>query len=391
LKSEHHNLSRSYRVALGKFLSRDASSSLEVARGFGSRALAAGLLTLDLARLHEHTLVCDILPKVSPRKRAGVIRKAGTFFAVAITPIEKTQRSAQVASAQLKRFIETLSRRTVELAASNLELNLEITQRLAAEKELENSKLHSLKLLHESNRMQQQMRHLSRQIISAHEDERKKISRELHDVIAQVLTGINVRLAVLKKDAASNSKGLAGNIDRTQRLVEKSVDLVHQFARELRPAVLDDLGLIPAMHSYLKVFTARTGVRSKLIAFPGVEQIDSNRKTVLFRVAQEALVNVSRHARATNVEVRFRKLTGGVGLRIRDDGKSFDVRKVFSADNRRRLGLLGMRERVEMVGGTFSIASAPATGTIVDVQIPLSNTPGVAAVSANKLVQNTDL
>ncbi len=93
------------------------------------------------------------------------------------------------------------------------------------------------------------------------------ISRELHDVIAQTLTGINVRLAALKKESTLNNKDLQRNIASTQRLVEKSVDIVHRFARELRPAVLDDLGLIPALHSFMKDFTKRTGVRVSLTAF----------------------------------------------------------------------------------------------------------------------------
>src|SRR5208283_4275301 len=98
----------------------------------------------------------------------------------------------------------------------------------------------------------------------------------------------NVRLAALKKEAALNTKGLDRNIARTQRLVEKSVNIVHQFARELRPAVLDDLGLIPALHSFMKSFTARTGVRARLTAYAAVEQVDPAKRTVLFRVAQEA-------------------------------------------------------------------------------------------------------
>ena len=148
-----------------------------------------------------------------------------------------------------------LSQRTVELAASNLELQLEIAQRKAAEAALKKSEHHYSQLLEQSDRLQEQLRQLSRQILSAQEEERKEISRELHDVIAQTLTGINVRLAALNKEAAINTKGLDRNIARTQRLVEKSVDIVHQFARELRPAVLDDLGLIPALHSFMKNFT----------------------------------------------------------------------------------------------------------------------------------------
>ena len=222
--------------------------------------------------------------------------------------------------------------------------------------------------------MQEQLRRLSRQILSAQEEERKEISRELHDVIAQTLTGINVRLAALKKEAALNTKGLDRNIARTQRLVEKSVDIVHQFARELRPAVLDDLGLIPALHSFLKNFTARTGVRAHLTAFAGVEQLDTVRRTVLFRVAQEALTNVARHAQASRVEVSIQKLPDCICMKIKDDGKSFEVERVLHGKGSKRLGLLGMRERLEMVGGRFDVESAPGKGTAITAQIPPGGT-----------------
>ena len=129
-------------------------------------------------------------------------------------------------------------------------------------------------LLEKSERLQEQLRRLSRQVLSAQEEERKEISRELHDVIAQTLTGINVRLAALKKEASLNTSGLDRNIARTQRLVEKSVDIVHRFARELRPAVLDDLGLIPALQSFMKNFGARTGLFAQLTAFAAVENLD---------------------------------------------------------------------------------------------------------------------
>jgi signal transduction histidine kinase len=214
---------------------------------------------------------------------------------------------------------------------------------------------------------------LSRQILSAQEDERKKISRELHDVIAQTLTGINVRLAALKKEAAINTKGLDRNIARTQRLVEKSVNIVHQFARELRPAVLDDLGLIPALHTFMKHFTARTGVRTRLTAFAGIEQLDISRRTVLYRVAQEALTNVGRHAQASQAQVKIQKLDGAVCMRIKDNGKGFQAKRLSHGKRNKRLGLLGMSERVEMVNGNFAVESAPGKGTIIQAKIPLAN------------------
>jgi signal transduction histidine kinase len=217
------------------------------------------------------------------------------------------------------------------------------------------------------------LRHLSRQILSAQEDERKKISRELHDVIAQTLTGINVRLAALKKEAGTNTKGLDRNIALTQRLVEKSVNIVHEFARELRPAVLDDLGLIPALHSFVKLFSKRTHIHVHLKVFAGVEQLDAARRTVLFRVAQEALTNVSRHAKASRVEVGIQRLADGICMKIKDNGKSFEVEGMLPSRGRKHLGLLGMRERLEMVGGHFHIESAPGKGTTITALLPPGN------------------
>jgi len=371
MKRQVVKLSRRYKAALRRHLNSGRPAGLESARGLGSQALAAGLQTLDLAKLHEQTLVAEVLPGCPAGKRGALIKKAGIFFAVAITPIEKTHRTVQEATLNLKRFVETLSRRTVELAASNQELNREIIHRKAVEEALKKSERHYSQLLEKSDHLQAQLRRLSRQILSAQEEERKEISRELHDVIAQTLTGINVRLAALAKAAAINTKGLDRNIARTQRLVEKSVNIVHQFARELRPAVLDDLGLIPALHSFMKSFTARTGVHTRLTAFAGVERLETTRRTVLFRVAQEAINNVARHAKASRVEVSIQKLPNGICMKIGDNGRSFNVERALHVNGGKRLGLLGMRERLEMVGGNFGIESAPGKGTTIIAQIPL--------------------
>jgi signal transduction histidine kinase len=238
------------------------------------------------------------------------------------------------------------------------------------EEALKKSEHHYSKLLVDSERLQEQLRQLSRQILLAQEDERKRISRELHDVIAQTLTGINVRLAALKKEAALHTRHLARDIASTQRLVEKSVNIVHEFARELRPAVLDDLGLIPALHSFVKLFSKRTHLHVHLKAFAGVEKLDIAKRTILYRVAQEALNNVSRHAHASHAEVSIEKLPDSIGMKIHDNGKSFQVERVLYSKGSQRLGLLGMRERVEMVGGTFCVESAPGKGTTIQVEIP---------------------
>jgi signal transduction histidine kinase len=220
--------------------------------------------------------------------------------------------------------------------------------------------------------MQEQLRHLSRQVLQAQEDERKRISCELHDVIAQTLTRINIRMATLKKGAALSLEGFERDIELTQTLVEKSVSIVHQFARELRPAVLDDLGLIPALHSFLKNFTTQTGVHAHLTAFAALEELDTPRRTIVYRMAQEALTDVSRHAQASRVEVTICKRADGICMKINDNGKSFNVEQLLQGKGGKRLGLLGMRERLEMVGGRFEKTSSPGQGTTVTAEMPLA-------------------
>jgi PAS domain S-box-containing protein len=266
---------------------------------------------------------------------------------------------------------EEAQRRMEALAKANQEMKAEIARRRVVEASLKQSEQHQTILLERSWQMQEQLRQLSRQVLMAQEDERKRISRELHDVIAQTLTGINVRLATLKKEAALNTKGLDGNIAKTQELVEHSVEIVHQFARELRPAVLDDLGLIPALRTFMETFTAETGVRAEVTAFAGVEQLNTSGRTVLFRIAQEALANVAKHARASRVKVDIEKLTAGIRMKVHDNGKSFNAEASMAANRGKRLGLLGMRERLEMIGGSFAIESAPGSGTTVIANIPL--------------------
>src|ERR1019366_3119313 len=140
-------------------------------------------------------------------------------------------------------------------------------RRQTVEKVLQKSEQDQRQMLKQSRQMQQQLRHVSHHILNAQEEERKRISRELHDEIAQALVGINVHLATLTREVAGDPEGLDQKIARTQRLVEKSVELVHQFARELRPMALDDLGLIPALHAFMKEFTKRTGIHVHFTTF----------------------------------------------------------------------------------------------------------------------------
>ncbi len=223
-------------------------------------------------------------------------------------------------------------------------------------------------LLAKSRLRQEELRQLSRQLLSAQEAERRKISRELH-LIAQTLTDVHGRLAPLPQENAVGGKSWPRQLAGAQRLVQQSVDTVHRLARELRPSVLDDLGLIPALEALLAGSMKNAGVLVTLKAPAGLDIPDRNRRTVLYRVAEEALRNVVRHARATRAVVRIQKLTGRIRMEITDDGGGFPVNGNSGAPTHLGLGLLGMRERVTMIGGTFHIESAPGK-TTVRVELP---------------------
>jgi signal transduction histidine kinase len=372
-KHKSNLLARGYRAALRRYTVQGSAASLNPAMRLGHQAVVLGLETLDLALIHEEALIVQTLPIHSSVVRDRIIRRAGTFFAEAILPLEETHRSAMEANVELSRLNQALSRRSVDLVSSNRRLKREIARRRVVEKNLRQSKHHSIQLLGQSRRMQEQLRLLSRGILSAQEEERKRISRELHDVIGQILTSINVRLAVLKTEATVNTKGLTKSIAHTQRLLEKSVNVVRRFAYNLRPSLLDDLGLVPCLESFLTRFMKETGVRMSLMAFAGLERLSSVKRTTLYRVVQEALTNITRHAQASRGEVIVKRLANDVHMQIKDNGRSFDVERVLRSKRSRHLGLLGMRERVEMVGGKFAVESAPGKGTTINVQIPFNN------------------
>ncbi|MFZ2657018.1 MAG: ATP-binding protein [Victivallales bacterium] len=264
------------------------------------------------------------------------------------------------------------------LYAAKMRMQRETLRRKTTEEALRKSQFHYGQLLAESRLMQEQMRHLSRQILMAQEEERKHISRELHDDISQILTSINIRLDTLKMEVSTNSGNLKKKISKTQCLVEKSVAAVHRFACELRPAMLDDLGLVPALLAFMKEFGKRTGLQIRFTALTAdrIEKLDNIKRTVLYRVAQEALTNVTKHAKATQAKVSLKIQSDAICMTISDNGKSFDVNRALSLRRGARLGVLGMRERAEMVGGTFEIASEKGRGTTVRVQIPLFNDNG---------------
>lgn len=377
MKSKLSRFSIRYRAGLSGYLR--GNSDLKPAHALGSQAVALRLEMLEIARIHEDALDAQgdfaqwIGSAPGMQTRAGLVKKAGLFFAEVILPIEGKHRGAREAATRLSDLAQTLSKRTLELALSEQKLKKEIARRSHIETALKKSERHYIGLLAESGLLHDQLRHLSRQILSAQEEERKRISRELHDRIAASLTGINPSLTTLRKEITGNNQALGRKLACTQRLIQNSVDVIHAFARDLRPTALDDLGLIPALHSLTKNFLKQTGIRVHLKVFSAVEELDSAKRTVLFRVTQEALMNVVKHARASEVEVNISKRGDTAALSIHDNGRSFQVERLLRNHENKRLGLIGMRERVEMVGGSFRVQSVRGQGTTVHASIPIQN------------------
>jgi len=228
MKQNLIGLSQQYVTALRKNLKQESRASLKPALKLGHQAVALGLETLELAWIHEQALTTL---KLSSSKN-GVIKRAKIFFTEALTPIMETHRAARQNNGHLSRLKEKLDQRTEELAVSNRQLQRGIVRRKVMEDAAEKNGKHHNKCLKESLQLQKRLRQLTHRVLAVQENDRKSISRELQDEIAQTLLGINVRLLSLKQEARRSTKGFKNEIASTQRLVVKSAKSVRRVARE---------------------------------------------------------------------------------------------------------------------------------------------------------------
>jgi signal transduction histidine kinase len=232
MKANLARLSQRYEAALRKHLNAGPRGSLNPALSLGHQSVRLGLETLGLARIHQLAVATLDLSLGTNRQ----IKAAEVFFTEALAPIVETHRAARQNKLDLNRLNETLIQRNAELASSSRQLRRGIARRETVEAALKRSGEHYAKLLTESLRLQEHLRRLTHQVLTAQENERKNMSRQLQDEVVQSLLGINVRLLSLKRDAKRNSKGLKKEISSTQRLVAKSARSVRKGARDFRNA-----------------------------------------------------------------------------------------------------------------------------------------------------------
>lgn len=232
----------------------------------------------------------------------------------------------------------------------------DITEQRRAEEELASSR--------------EQLRNLSVYLQSVREKESTRIAREIHDELGQSLSALQMDLVWLGSRLTEGDQSLKGKIQRMRRLVDTTIDSVHRISTELRPILLDDLGLTAAMEWQVQEFQTRTGVQCEAVLACQDMSIEKDLATTIFRIFQETLTNIARHAEATLVRVRLGHKSDELSLDVSDNGRGITVKQVRDPKS---FGIVGIRERVNLWGGTVTITGKPQKGTILKVRIPLRN------------------
>jgi len=265
------------------------------------------------------------------------------------------EREKENALTKAKELLELrVEQRTAVLTRVNHELRTEIAERERAEQQLKTSL--------------DQLRALAARLQSIREEERTSISREIHDELGQACTAIKMDLALIGRKLTKKQAQLRSKVDAAMQLVDSMIVTLRRIASELRPRTLDDLGLSAALESHAQEFESRTGIRCSVTLPQEALHLDADRSTAIFRIFQESLTNVARHAHATRVEALLEVKSDRIIFQVIDNGSGFDPAE---AKARRSLGLVGMQERALLLNGDLKIESAPGAGTTLTLTIPL--------------------
>ena len=228
--------------------------------------------------------------------------------------------------------------------------------------------LHMRRLERQSEDARSELRELSHQVVRVQEQERKMISRELHDEVGQMLTGLRMELGNLDGPHAQRDPAFYQRLLETKRIAEQSLRSIRDISMVLRPSMLDDLGLEPALKWQARQFTRHAGVPVKLTITGGVDSFSDELRTCIYRVVQEALTNAGRHAHAKTIRLTVAGGAENITVAIDDDGVGF----IREMPRKRGLGLLGMEERVRELNGTIDIKSQPGSGTRIRISFPVT-------------------
>jgi signal transduction histidine kinase len=255
---------------------------------------------------------------------------------------------------------------TVLLAFVVARLSLQYSESLEREKNLQ---------FDEAVRARKDQEQLSARLFEIEEDGKKKLSRELHDEIGQSLAILQIEISNALAAADKPTGVVKERLRRARDLAEKTVQTIRNIALLLRPALLDDLGLVPALQWQLEEFIRRSGIDCEFSAENMDDMLPDSVKTCVYRVVQEALHNCEKHAGASRVAVTLRQRQDLLVAEIRDNGRGFELNENSMPHRNAGLGILGMRERAARVGGTLTLETAPGRGTHLLLRIPLAVAP----------------
>lgn len=316
-EAARERVTKDYRLALEQFLSGAGESALQQAYEIGRGAVAGGIGVLEMALLHC-TAVDEILAITPAANDAARLRKAATgFFLESLAPHEMAYRGFQEANRSLRHLNELL------------------------------------------------------------EEQARKIAHAIHDEAGQLLIAVHLALTELTGESSSSMRPRLQEVNMLLAQIQQELrDLSH----ELRPTVLDDLGLQPALEFLAQRMSQRGSLRVT-VEFNAGARLPAALELVMYRVAQEALANAVRHSQARSVKIKLEQAPGSLSGAIRDDGVGFDVATVLSPGGKRGLGLAAMRERIQSVGGTLQIESGPGQGTALLISIPLEESYASSSLS----------
>jgi signal transduction histidine kinase len=361
-------------------------ANLEAVRGQMESALASYGAQLDPREIQNYTALrtelshyWEILIPIlqwdpAERRRSGYVFLRDEVFPRRAAMLEVAGRISDLNEQQLNAGNERVagllskfqSRMTwIVLATIALGLGLAAftTQKILA------LEAHSQDRYQEVSEARRQLTDLSARLVQAQETERRALARELHDEVGQALTAVLLELHNLSTALAKRSEEQSrAQVETIRALVESTVGIVRNMALLLRPSMLDDLGLVPALRWQAREMSKRASMDVSVATEHVSENLPDEYKTCIYRVVQEALHNCSRHSRATTVRIRVQQHDNKISLSIQDDGHGFDVK------HSKGMGLLGIEERVARLGGKFRIHSEPGNGTIMTITLPLVDT-----------------
>ncbi len=302
------------------------------------------------------TFLTRVLPQRSPPELIVIFIVVGVILSISVNFL--ILKAALSPLVNLRDTMDEVYRGNLQARAARAPLGDPTVNRLS---EVLNS------MLEELSASQKQLKEISGRVLTAQEEERKRVARELHDETSQALTSLMIELKMLEN---GDEEDRGARMEQLRAHILQILDDVRRLALELRPSALDELGLVPALRAYIKEYTGKFHIKVELQVAGLKERLADHIEVALYRVVQEALTNVAKHSGATSVNISMSRDDGSAVLTIKDNGRGFAVTEVMKSKER-GLGLFGMKERMSTIGGDLEINSAPGRGTKLVAKLTL--------------------